>query len=134
MKVGDNWNCPRCGKNSFLKRESVLDGWRKIGEILKCASCGMTVEEITPEPAAASSAPAPEKKHALADLLGGAEETVKPDIFAGEEKRFCRDCAFRVANAFRLYCTQHDREVNPMDDCPEYQPRSEKNAESERKP
>ena len=41
--------CPHCGKNSFLKKETVMDGWTKKGEVLKCAACGHPVCELKPE-------------------------------------------------------------------------------------
>jgi len=128
MKVGDSWLCPRCGKNSFLKKESVMDGWKKTGEVLKCASCGMTVETVGAADATAhgpAGTPSAEKRasDALSALLGGDAgiKTVNP--LADAERRFCRDCKFRVASAFRMYCTKRERDVNPMDDCPDYQNR-----------
>ncbi len=120
MKAGDEWNCPLCGKNSFLKKESLMEGWIKKGEVLKCAACGAVAEEITENTAAV-----PEnmvKSNALSALLGETlEKTVNP--LESVERRFCRDCKFRVMNAFRIYCTKHDKDVNPMDDCPDYEKR-----------
>jgi DNA-directed RNA polymerase subunit RPC12/RpoP len=49
MKAGDSFDCPHCGQGSFLKKESVMDGWRKAGEVLKCASCSATICEIKPQ-------------------------------------------------------------------------------------
>ena len=126
MKVGDSWLCPRCGKNSFLKKESVMDGWKKTGEVLKCAACGMTVEEVGgTDGSAPAAAPSPEKRasDALAALLGGIDEVKTVSPLTGAERRFCRDCRFRVASAFRMYCTKRERDVNPMDDCPDYRSR-----------
>jgi len=121
MKVGDPWLCPQCGKNSFLKKESVLDGWKKVGDVLKCAACGAVAEEIPSDTPSAPSAEAPKKSaDALAALLGG-DDTVKVvNPLENEERKFCRDCKFRVANAFRMYCSKHERDVNPMDDCPDF--------------
>lgn len=125
MKVGDSWDCPHCGNNSFLKKESVMDGWTKIGEVLKCASCGALVEEIKEEaagPAASSAAP---KSNALAALLGGDDTEKIANPFEQIERRFCRDCKHRVMNAFRIYCSLHDKDVGPMDDCPQYEKREQ---------
>ena len=107
MKPGDSFDCPHCGRNSFLKKESVMDGWKKTGEVLKCAS-----------------APSPED--ALKKLLGTDEEedNTKNAEFLKEKLSFCRDCAHMVSNAFRLYCTKWNRDVNPMDDCPAHTPRT----------
>ncbi len=124
MNVGDEWNCPHCGRNSFLKKESVMDGWTKTGEVLKCASCNAVAEEIKPENAetSLSADPGRNSTNALAALLGE-EVSEKINPLADTEKRFCRDCRFRVMNAFRIYCSLHDKDVHPMDDCPDYQKR-----------
>lgn len=121
MKVGDPWDCPHCKKSSFLKKESVLEGWTKIGEVLKCASCNVVVEKI--QPGAKTEVPEEKKVNALAALLGVEESAPADNFLADAERRFCRDCKHRVMNAFRIYCTKHERDVNPMDDCPDYQPR-----------
>lgn len=122
MKVGDSWDCPHCGNSSFLKKESVMDGWTKVGEVLKCASCGVLVEEIR-EASAATAEPAAAKTNALAALLGGDDTEKIANPFEQTERRFCRDCKHRVMNAFRIYCSLHDKDVGPMDDCPQYEKR-----------
>lgn len=127
MKAGDSWDCPHCKKNSFLKKESVLDGWTKVGEVLKCAACGIVAEEIAP--AEKQDAPAEKKVNALAALLGGDEPAPAVNILDDAERRFCRDCKHRVMNAFRIYCTKHERDVNPMDDCPDFLSREIKEKE-----
>ncbi|MBR4075616.1 MAG: hypothetical protein IKK25_02000 [Lentisphaeria bacterium] len=124
MKVGDSWDCPHCGNSSFLKKESVMDGWTKTGEVLKCASCGALVEEIKEEAAGPAAASAP-KSNALAALLGGDDTEKIANPFEQTERRFCRDCKHRVMNAFRIYCSLHDKDVGPMDDCPQYEKREQ---------
>ena len=106
-----------------------MDGWTRVGEVLKCASCGAVIERI----AGSASADGPEENpssagiNALSALLGGDADKEKPSVpddFLEQERRFCRDCAFRVAAAFRMRCARHDRDVNPMDDCPDFTPRA----------
>ena len=128
MKPGQSFDCAACGRNSFLKKESVLEGWVKKGEVLKCAACGAVVEVL--DGAAEKRQPDREdvsvRTDALAALLGetGPEKNPGRDLFR-EEKRFCRDCVHRVANAFRMRCALHDRDVHPMEDCPDFSPRGE---------
>lgn len=128
MKQGDSFDCPHCGQNTFLKKESVMDGWTKVGEVLKCASCSALIEEIKPE-----DAPPKDRKEvsksALLDLLGETEAEKTNLEFLNEDTRFCRDCAHAVANAFRLYCSKWDKDVNPMNDCPSYTPKKNKTME-----
>ncbi len=123
MKVGDSWDCPYCGKNSFLKKESLMDGWQKLGEVLKCAACSAEIEKINPAVADGELQRASDrKKNALMALLGEDPEPGKIAVLQ-EESRFCRDCKFRVMTAFQVYCSKWDKEVDPMDDCAAYQVR-----------
>ena len=125
MKAGDEYSCPHCGKNSFLKKESVMDGWTKKGEVLKCASCGRVVCSLKPQEAAAEADPlkTPSAER-LKSLLGADHFAEKPTIASDEtEKRFCKDCAFLVQHPFVLRCMKTNRTVNPMDDCPDFQKR-----------
>ena len=127
MKPGDQFDCPHCGKDSFLKKETLLDGWTRVGEVLKCAACGSVIERLNEsKPAAEGQGARPAGLDALSALLGGDMETTSrvPEGFMEQERRFCRDCAYRIATAFRMRCARHDKDVNPMDDCPDFAPRS----------
>lgn len=131
MKVGDSWDCPHCKKNSFLKKESVMEGWTKVGEVLKCAACGAVAEQIGAASAdGKTDTPAENKINTLAALLGEEKLSAPETTLKDAERRFCRDCKHRVMNAFRIYCTKHERDVNPMDDCPDYLPREKQEKEN----
>lgn len=127
MKPGDEYNCPHCGKNSFLKKETLMDGWTKKGDVLKCASCGHLVCSLDPKTAEKNADPLASPSAArLKNLLGEDHFAEKPKITAGEgEQRFCKDCAFLIPHPFVLRCTRTNRTVNPMDDCPDFQRRKQ---------
>ena len=125
MKPGDEYNCPHCGKNSFLKKEAVMDGWTKKGEVLKCAACGCPVCELKPESSGQSADPL---KSAAADrlknLFGTGDWVQKPTLKAeGSETNFCKDCAFLIPHPFVFKCSRFNKTVSPMEDCPEFQRR-----------
>lgn len=130
MKAGQLFDCPHCGNNTFLMKEAVMDGWTKKCDILKCSSCGTVIEEIKGDTTKATESAKDkqnEKRNALAALFGEEPEDHKAantDLF-NTEKRFCRDCQYRVMNAFRIRCGKHEKDVNPMDDCPDFKPRTE---------
>ena len=87
MKPGEAYNCPQCGKSSFLKKVSVMDGWKKLGDILACASCSAKVADLN------STVPEKEKTKSVSMLASflNTEEEKKPKIEAEEnEKRFCK--------------------------------------------
>jgi DNA-directed RNA polymerase subunit RPC12/RpoP len=119
MKQGDNFECPHCGKSSFLKKESVMDGWTKLGDILACASCSTKIADI--EESQKETAPSKSSSSALADLLGIEKEQKLSIEASEEEKRFCRDCVHFISHPFLDRCSLHDTDVNPMEDCAEFE-------------
>lgn len=121
MKPGELMDCPHCGENTFLRLESVMDGWTKTGEVLKCSACGAVVGTPETTPAKGKEKAKDNKRSALAALLGGDDtEPVVDAGFFATEKRFCRDCEHRIMTAFRIRCGKTNRDVGPMDDCPEF--------------
>ncbi len=119
MKPGDSFECPHCGQSSFLKKESVMDGWTKKGEILACAACSVKIADLELEKDFLSQK-TENSVSVLADLLG-AEEVVKPELSAAEdEKHFCRDCGHFISHPFMDRCSLHEKDVNPMDDCQDF--------------
>ena len=124
MRPGDEYNCPHCGKNSFLKKETVMDGWTKKGEVLKCASCGALVCELKPETEKPADPLKSEAADRLKNLFGGEDFTEKPTWKAeGSEANFCKDCAFLIPHPFVFKCSKFNNTVNPMDDCPAFKRR-----------
>ena len=124
MKPGDEYNCPHCGKNSFLKKETLMDVWTKKGDVLKCAACGHLVCELKPEADKPADPLKSDAANRLKDLFGGEDFVEKPTLKAdGSETHFCKDCAYLVPHPFMIRCSKFDKTVNPMDDCPHYQRR-----------
>jgi hypothetical protein len=134
MKPGEQITCPHCGAESFLVKKSLLDGWTKIGEILACSACAAKIADLTAKPTENDPSGRADKPESakLAALLG--TDTLlqaRPKLTAAEdEKRFCRDCDHLIKHAFLCHCTLHDRDVNPMDDCPDFTPIKPKKSKS----
>jgi hypothetical protein len=127
MKPGDDITCPHCGAEAFLVRKSLLDGWTKVGEILACSACTAKIADVAAPPKAGGSRKPAEDASRLSALLGGETPESRPSLAAtDDEKRFCRDCAHLVKHAFLCHCSLHDRDVSPMDDCPDFLPLKEK--------
>ena len=62
---------------------------------------------------------------AIIHIEAGSLPAIIANPFEQTERRFCRDCKHRVMNAFRIYCSLHDKDVGPMDDCPQYEKREQ---------
>ena len=117
MMPGDKFKCPKCGSESVLVRKTVMDGWTKKGEMLACALCSAKISDYLEE---MDKRPAKESSAKLASFLGVREISQKRLDSKEGEKRFCRDCAHYIAHPFMDRCSLRNREVNPMDDCPEF--------------
>ena len=125
MKPGEQFTCPACGRTAFAKLEKILDGWDVKGEHLVCSFCGADAPDA---PKSGDAAPVSAGRKALDALFGndGSAVQKKPSILEMDtpsEHRFCRDCAHSLVNAFAVICTRKHCEVQPMDDCPDYEKR-----------
>ena len=129
MKPGEQFTCPACGRTAFAKLEKILDGWDVKGEHLVCSFCGADAgAPDTPKPSDAASVSAGRK--ALDALFGNEnaaahKKTSIMDMDTPAEHRFCRDCAHALVNVFAVICTRKHCEVQPMDDCPDFEKRTE---------
>ena len=129
MKPGEKFTCPACGNAAFAKLEKILDGWDVKGEHLVCSFCG--ADAGAPDAPQASDPNSVSAGRKALDALFGNDESAaqkKPSILDSEEpgeRRFCRDCAHALVNVFAVICTRKHCEVQPMDDCPDYETRPE---------
>ena len=133
MRAGEKFTCPACGNSAFAKLEKILDGWDVKGEHLVCSFCGADAgAPDSPQTVDAASVSAGRK--ALDALFGNdTAEKKKPSILdmdSPAEHRFCRDCAHALVNVFAVVCTRKHCEVQPMDDCPDYEKRPEQSVSS----
>lgn len=105
--------CSACGEHTVLKRVTKYDGFKKVGEVLKCAACGH-------EFAAESEAPAPLKPRP--SIFDESDAPRVPRIFDDDEKgRLCRYCVHFVVNPFTQRCGRHKKVVEATDSCPDFE-------------
>jgi len=132
MRAGEKFTCPACGRTAFAKLEKILDGWEVKGEHLVCSICG--ADAGAPDAPRAADASVSAGRKALDALFGNTEtDAPKPSILDSDsatERRFCRDCTHALVNVFAVICTRKHCEVQPMDDCPDYEKRPEQSASS----
>jgi DNA-directed RNA polymerase subunit RPC12/RpoP len=108
-------HCSACGEESLLKRTPKYDGFKKVGETLRCAACGHEY---------ASEAEVPFKGPARPRVFDESDAPKAVQVFASEEKgRFCRYCRHYVINPFTQRCSLHNRGVESTDACAEFEPR-----------
>ncbi len=129
MKPGEQFTCPACGRTAFARLEKILDGWDVKGEHLVCSFCGADAGAPS-APKSADVASASAGRKALDALFGNDEsassrKTSILDMDTPSEHRFCRDCAHALVNVFAVICTRKHCEVQPMDDCPDFEKRPE---------
>ena len=132
MKAGEKFTCPACGNSAFAKLEKILDGWEVKGEHLVCSFCG--ADAGAPDASKASDSVSVSAGRKALDALFGNEDAVaqrKPSILnmdSPADHRFCRDCVHSLVNVFAVICTRKHCEVQPMDDCPDYEKRQEQSS------
>ena len=119
MKTGDEIKCPSCGKDAFAVKETLMDGWTKKGEILKCSACGVKLADIQKQDALTNQKISTEKLDRFASFLG-TEKVVNKKLESDGEKAFCKDCKYYIKHPFMNRCSLYTKEVGPMDDCPDF--------------
>ena len=106
--------CPACGRDSWLRRAPIYDGFTKTGEALTCALCGH---------AFASEAEIPFKDN-RPKVFSEADRPRPVKVFREDEKgQMCRYCAEYVVNPFLQRCGLHKCEVQATDTCPHFKPK-----------
>ena len=126
MKPGEQFTCPACGRTAFAKLEKILNGGDMKGEHLVCSFCGADVG--APDAPKASDPNSVSAGRKALDALFGNEGSAEKktsilDMDTPSEHRFCRDCAHALVNVFAVICTRRHCEVQPMDDCPDFEKR-----------
>jgi len=135
--VGDEIICPNCKTNSFLVKHSIMNGWSKVGETLNCSSCNLEIDKIiySTDNDETTIALDNDKNHSIDKLskLFGDEPIIKPILFNNDsiEVYFCRDCLHYISHPFLDRCDLHNKNVNPMDDCDQFEPKIDNISDSE---
>jgi hypothetical protein len=113
-KTGGGIVCTACGEDTFLRREPVYEGFKKVGETLSCVSCG----HVYPGEAAV-----PYKQGGGPAVFSAADRAKRVDVFRDDEKgRLCRYCAHYTVNPFTQRCGLHNRIVEATDTCDDFEP------------
>ena len=120
MKAGSKMICPVCREQTVIKEKNEMDGWVKRGVILVCTLCNAKVGEPT-ESDETKSKTSLKSLEKLLDFK--AEKRITLDV-APDEKNFCKDCAHFIDHPFITRCGFHGRTTMPMDDCPQFTPRT----------
>jgi hypothetical protein len=140
--------CPHCGMMTILQTKRRYDGFTLLEEYLACGFCGARIEaaEDSTSKQPATSTGNARKQSALSVYLFGSDARSTSDgSDAGDSDsalppssrcktrlsdagldaasgggHFCRDCRYYVKHPFLSRCARHDREVEPMQDCPDF--------------
>lgn len=121
-RKGQVITCPACGEETVVTVRTEMDGWTRIGESFACKMCDATLGRVSGSPPAATA-----NRNASLDRLAGFLDTIadeKTEVMDDDgERRFCRDCRHFLDHPFQTRCIHHNRDVSPMGDCADYQPR-----------
>ena len=126
-KKGQQIECPHCGREAIVQVKTEMDGWEKLGECLACNICSEKLADL-PGPDKKADKPKDDSgKNVFADFLGTDSTLEKNENYLGDvsNRQFCKDCQNFVENPFYTRCMLHEKDVGPMDDCPDYTARKE---------
>ncbi len=110
MKANEKTVCPFCGESTTAKPRKKTEDWGCKDYVLVCMFCNKVLADSIE--AEVKNAPASAGK--LQSLLGGDAQL---------NKHFCRDCKYYISHPFLSRCDRHHREVAPMDDCGDFEPK-----------
>ena len=106
--------CPACGSETFLKREPVFDGLKRVGEKLLCAFCGYQFR---------SEAEVQYKSQKKLSIFDESDKPRQPDVLKDErEIKNCRRCKHYVIHRFAQRCGLTNKEVSATDLCEKFEP------------
>ncbi len=102
--------CTACNKETFLRREPVYEGLKKVGEKLFCVSCGSPFND---------ESEVSFKKKAASSVFSEADKPKQIKVFSSDEAnvRNCRRCMHYVVNPFAQKCGLTGRDVLATDQC-----------------
>lgn len=104
--------CTACGADTWVIRQSVYEGFTKVGDAFECAACGHRY---------ASMEAVPFKAKPSVDIFDASDRTEQPHLFEeGENRAICRYCAQYVINPFTQWCGVHKKEVEATDTCGQF--------------
>lgn len=125
---GDSFTCPHCQSSSIAKLKTEYEGFTVKRSYLICAFCQAELNTDKKKDKTAQiplKKPAPEK---LASLFGEADEADTPVISEllsdDQERRFCKNCLHNFITPFKCHCNLHQKEVEPLQDCPDFEPKN----------
>ncbi len=104
--------CPACGKETMWIREPRYEGFRRVGEVLRCTQCGWEA------PADLEDDSPPRRP----SIFSEEDRPTPPRLFADEgPPRVCRRCRHYVIHPFRQWCARHGRDTDATDTCADFE-------------
>lgn len=113
--------CPVCEKETLLLRKPIYEGLSKVGEALSCSECGHVFE---------SEEELDFKEVETISIFTDEDRSQEPELFKGDEVRFCRSCVNYVLNPFMQWCSLHKKEIEATDTCSQFELAPESDEES----
>lgn len=127
ISEGDSFTCAQCHSTSIARMESEYSGLTIKRKFLVCAFCRAELPSPTKEKSAGKGIEKRIAQGKLASLFGGSQATEEPvisDLLADDrERRFCKNCRHNFITPFKCHCNLHQKEVEPLQDCPDFKPK-----------
>jgi len=103
-------HCSGCGEVALVRVEPVYEGFKRVGEVYVCTSCGKPYATADEVPFVG----APKKPQVFSD----ADKDAAPSVFSDDERqRCCIWCRHMVLNPFDQRCGVTNRFTDATDIC-----------------
>jgi len=128
ISEGDSFTCPHCQSASIAKLKTEYEGFSVKRSYLVCAFCQA---ELFADKKPAKQRKAPVKNPSsekLSSFFGERADTSGPAMSEllsdDQDRRFCKNCRHNFITPFKCHCNLHQKEVEPLQDCPDFAAKS----------
>jgi len=121
---GRTFSCPHCGQETIVRKKTMYDGWKATGDLLVCGLCGKTLDSPAPTASGTKDSAELEQRKKAEALLGTTLDAHKT-LARDDDAHFCKNCRHYIVHPFQSRCLYWNRPVEPMSDCPKYEPKPE---------
>jgi len=112
-------HCSGCGQDALVRAEPVYEGFRKVGEVYCCTTCGKQYASESETPFLS--------KIGHPQVFTEADRPAAPSIFSDDERqRSCGWCRHMVVNPFGQRCGVKNRFTEATDLCEHFEKKAER--------
>ena len=123
IQAGAAFHCPHCQNDSIAKCSKEYEGFSLKREYLACALCQAEIAAPATDCGTETKAEPSALQALFADNHTADKQNVGELLEDDGQRRFCKNCLHNFFTAFKCFCNLHQKEVEPLHDCPDFSPK-----------